>query len=224
MMRDAEDAALDRTPSGGAAAVMQSAAARNQRLGVMGETENLEAAHDADERSMAISEARVPGGRVVTEFVADQPVKQYFEADEEATHDAGSGVLDGTKITIGEALEATTFSTGDQAVEPSDAEAIAAAEARAAGTDEAPPDKIAARARATVEANACAEQEEDKTTIRDVLADATSRLGTDKDVDREDAVVWVVAAEMRAEPDAAARPGGVAASVAAAARLNCGQH
>ncbi|GJN20694.1 hypothetical protein PR202_gb08099 [Eleusine coracana subsp. coracana] len=74
MMRDAEDAALDRTPSGGAAAVMQSAAARNQRLGVMGETENLEAAHDADERSMAISEARVPGGRVVTEFVADQVV------------------------------------------------------------------------------------------------------------------------------------------------------
>lgn len=41
----------------------------------------------------------------------------------------------------------------------------------------------------------------------------------DKDVDREDAA-RVVAAEVRSEADAAARPGGVAASVATAARLN----
>lgn len=52
--------------------------------------------------------------------------------------------------------------------------------------------------------------------------DATARLGEDKDVDREDAA-RVVAAEVRSEPDAAARPGGVAASVAAAARLNRGR-
>ncbi|KAK3157631.1 hypothetical protein QOZ80_2AG0125350 [Eleusine coracana subsp. coracana] len=126
MMRDAEETVLGRTPPGRAAAAMQS----RRR----GENENEEAAHDAEERGVAVSEARVPGGRVVTEFVADQPVKVYLEADEETTRGAGIRVVDGTKITIGEALEATAFSAGDQAVEPSDAEAIAAAEASAAGT------------------------------------------------------------------------------------------
>lgn len=42
-------------------------------------------------------------------------------------------MADGTKITIGEALEAAALSAGDQPVEPSDAAAIEAAEARAAG-------------------------------------------------------------------------------------------
>ena len=67
-----------------------------------------------------------------------QPVGQYIEAaeDDGAAAEAGElggggAVRDGTKITIGEALEATAFSAGDQPVEPSDAAAIAAAEARA---------------------------------------------------------------------------------------------
>jgi hypothetical protein len=85
-------------------------------------------------------------------------------------------VVDGTKITIGEALEATAFSAGDQPVEPSDAEAIAAAEARASGTGEAPPDGLAARARAAADANAAAwRDEDDRTTLRDVLAVRTPR-------------------------------------------------
>ena len=75
-------------------------------------------------------------------------------------------MVDGTKITIGEALEATAFSAGDQPVEASDAAAIAAAEARATGLDEAPPGGLAAQARAAADANAQA----DKTTLRQVLA------------------------------------------------------
>ncbi|PVH31824.1 hypothetical protein PAHAL_9G242700 [Panicum hallii] len=161
-----------------------------------------------------------------------QPVGQYTEAAEndaaEAAGELGGGgpasmVRDGTKITIGEALEATAFSAGDQPVEPSDAAVIAAAEVRATGTDEAPPDGLAARARAAVDANAFARREEDRATLRDILADATSRLGTDKEVEREDAARVVGAEVPRGGPDAAARPGGVAASIAAAARLNRGR-
>jgi len=48
------------------------------------------------------------------------------------------------------------------------------------------------------------------------------RLGADKEVEREDAA-RVVGAEVRCDPDATARPGGVGASAAAAARLNRGR-
>uniref|UniRef100_A0A0E0BAU0 SMP domain-containing protein n=1 Tax=Oryza glumipatula TaxID=40148 RepID=A0A0E0BAU0_9ORYZ len=144
-------------------------------------------------------------------------------------------VADGTKITIGEALEAAALSAGDQPVEPSDAAAIEAAEARAAGRlqdddddddnddADATPAGLAARARAAADANARAERDEDKTTLGDVLADAAAKLGgADKEVEREDAV-RVVGVEVRSKPDAAARPGGVAASIAAGARLNRGR-
>ncbi|CAN6305101.1 unnamed protein product [Urochloa humidicola] len=230
MMQAAGSAVLGRAPGGGTAAAMQSAARRNERLGVVACDEATGA---AAEGGVAVTEARVPGGRVITEFVADQPVGQYVEEDddggaaaaaEEAAEVEGA-VKDGTKITIGEALEAAAFSAGDQPVGPSDAEAIAAAEARAVGTEEAPPHGLAARARAAADANVAAagrEEEEDRATLRDVLADAESVLVADKEVDREDAA-RVVAAEVRSEPDATARPGGVAASIAAAARLNRGR-
>jgi len=70
-MQAAESAVLGRAPRGGAAAAMQSAARRNERLGVVARGE---AATDgaAAECGVAVSEARVPGALVVTEFVADQ--------------------------------------------------------------------------------------------------------------------------------------------------------
>ncbi|KAF8672579.1 hypothetical protein HU200_049265 [Digitaria exilis] len=238
MMQEAESAVLGRVPTGGGtASVMQSAARRNERLGVVSRDEASDAASDG---GVAITEARVPGARVITEFVAGQPVGQYITAAEDDAGDAAElagdeleggggvcgGVVDGTKITIGEALEAAALSAGDEPVEPSDVAAIAAAEARAVGADEAPPDGLAARARAAADANAkdaAARREADKATLRDVLADATSRLGADdKEVEREDAA-RVVGAEVRGDPDATARPGGVAASIAAAARLNRGR-
>ncbi|CAN6293459.1 unnamed protein product [Urochloa humidicola] len=238
MMQAAESAVLGRAPGGGtAAAALQSAARRNELLGVVARDE---ATDTAAEGGVAVTEARVPGARVVTEFVANQPVGQYVveaaaedgdgraaAAEEAAELEGGGGggavVKDGTKITIGEALEAAAFSAGDQAVEPSDAEAIAAAEARASLAEEAPPDGVAARARAAAEANAAAagrDRDEDRATLRDVLTDAASRLGADKE--REDAA-RVAGAEVRSNPDATARPGGVAASIATAARLNRGR-
>ena len=48
---------------------------------------------------------------------------------------------------------------------------------------------------------------------------ATEKLGADKEVEADDAA-RVAFAEARNREDAATRPGGVAASVAAAARLN----
>ncbi|PNT67409.1 hypothetical protein BRADI_3g27150v3 [Brachypodium distachyon] len=211
-MQAAESAVLGRTPKSGPASVMQSAAARNVRAGAVA---HGEATGAAAELGVTVSETRVPGGRIFTEFVAGQHVGQEFvsaAADEEAS------LADGTKITMGEALEATAFSAGEEPVEASDAAAIEAAEARVNGATPAA-GSLAARARAAADANAVAEREEDKTRLRDVLADATVKLGADKEVEREDAA-RVVGAEVRGKPDATARPGGVGASVAAAARLN----
>ena len=67
MMQAAESAVLGRAPRGGTAAVMQPAARRNERLGVVARDDG-----DAAECGVAVTEARVPGARVVTEFVADQ--------------------------------------------------------------------------------------------------------------------------------------------------------
>lgn len=53
------------------------------------------------------------------------------------------------------------------------------------------------------------------------MQNATAKLAADKEVESGDAA-RVAGAEMRNKPGAAARPGGVAASMAAAARLNRG--
>lgn len=52
-----------------------------------------------------------------------------------------------------------------------------------------------------------------------ILQDASSKLPSDKPVTRRDAE-GVIGAELRNDPNLCTRPGGVAASVAAAARLN----
>ncbi|KAG2548946.1 hypothetical protein PVAP13_9KG538626 [Panicum virgatum] len=219
-MQAAESAVLGRAPRGGAAAAMQSAARRNERLGVVARDDG-----DAAECGVAVTEARVPGARVVTEFVADQPVGQYIEAaeDDGAAAEAdelggGGAVRDGTKITIGEALEATAFSADDQPVEPSDAAAIAAAEARASGADdEARPDgPLAARARARTPTPWRGAR---RTGPRCATSSRTRRRGwarTRRWSGRTRRGWW-------APRCAAARPGGVGASIAAAARLNRGR-
>ncbi|CAN6283330.1 unnamed protein product [Urochloa humidicola] len=238
MMQAAESAVLGRAPGGGtAAATLQSAARRNELLGVVARDEATDAAADG---GVAVTEARVPGSRVITEFVADQPVGRYTveaveddddggasaAAEEAAELEGGGGggavVKDGTKITIGEALEAAAFSAGDQAVEPSDAEAIAAAEARASLAEEAPPDGLARPRRPMPPPRGAARRTGPRCATSSRTLDAASRLGADKEVEREDAA-RVVGAEVRSNPDATAQPGGVAASIATAARLNRGR-
>jgi hypothetical protein len=75
-----------------------------------------------------------------------------------------------TKVTIGEALEATALAAGEQPVERSDAAAIQAAESRATGLDANVPGGLAAQAQSAAAANARAARDEDKTTLGDVLA------------------------------------------------------
>lgn len=79
-------------------------------------------------------------------------------------------VPEGTKITIGEALEATVLTAGDKPVERSDAAAIQAAETRATGMNATVPGGIAAQALAAADANARETRNEGKTKLRDILS------------------------------------------------------
>lgn len=231
-MQSAESLVFGRTPRGGPAAAMQSAATANERAGVVGHDEATDA---TAVQGVTVSETLVPGGRIVTEFVAGQAVGQYLARDDVTAGAGGAaagggaaaaGAVDNTKVTIGEALEATALAAGDVPVERSDAAAIQAAEARATGLNANVPGGLAAQAQAAAAANAGASRDEDrKATLGDVLDNATAKLVADKPVESADAL-RVAGAENRnrRQGDAAgARPGGVAASMAAAARLNRGE-
>ncbi|XP_027364549.1 late embryogenesis abundant protein 47-like [Abrus precatorius] len=125
----------------------------------------------------------------------------------------------GSRITIGEALEAAVLTAGKKAVEWSDAAAIQAAEVRATGRTNIVPGGVAAAAQSAATLNARATRDEDKTKLADILTDATSKLPADRAATRRDAE-GVMGAEMRNDPNLVTHPGGVSASVAAAARLN----
>ncbi|GMI66510.1 responsive to abscisic acid 28 [Hibiscus trionum] len=124
-------------------------------------------------------------------------------------------------ITIGEVLETAAVSVGDEPVESSDADAIQEAEKRCINTsgEETQGGRLGNTAQAAASFNAGAAQNVNKITISDVLLDATSKLPQDKAVTCEDADL-VKGAELRARPRAAARPGGVADTMAKAATVN----
>ncbi|PIN01150.1 hypothetical protein CDL12_01592 [Handroanthus impetiginosus] len=122
-------------------------------------------------------------------------------------------------ITIGEALEATALTAGHRPVDYSDAAAIQAAEVRATGRTNIVPGGVAAAAQSAATRNARVPRDEDKTKLCEILSDASAKLPADKPVTRRDAE-GVIGAELRNDPNLCTRPGGVAASVAAAARLN----
>ncbi|PSS24880.1 Late embryogenesis abundant protein like [Actinidia chinensis var. chinensis] len=122
-------------------------------------------------------------------------------------------------ITIGEALEATALTCGQRPVDYSDAAAIQAAEVRATGRTNIVPGGVAAAAQSAATRNARTARDEEKTKLGEILANATAKLPSDKPATRRDAE-GVIGAEVRNDPNLATRPGGVAASVAAAARLN----
>ncbi|KAI3747445.1 hypothetical protein L6452_09902 [Arctium lappa] len=122
-------------------------------------------------------------------------------------------------ITIGEALEATALTAGSRPVDYSDAAAIQAAEVRATGRTNIVPGGVAAAAQSAATRNARVTRDDDKTKLSEILAEATSKLPADKPVTRRDAE-GVIGAELRNDPNLTTRPGGVAASLAAAARIN----
>nr|XP_018678332.1 PREDICTED: late embryogenesis abundant protein D-34-like isoform X2 [Musa acuminata subsp. malaccensis] len=209
MMQSAESMVFGHTPKGGAAAVMESAAARNEQRRAVGHSQSSDIPRD---QGVTVTQTDIPGQpgyRLVTEYVAGQVL----------VHTNRLIVTVCIVITIGEALEATAKTAGDKPVEPSDAAAIQAAESAATGVNTVLTNGVAAAAQAAVVTNTWADREDDETKLGDVRADAATRMPADKEATRQDAE-RVVGAEIRSSPNLEMRPGGVAATVAAAARLN----
>uniref|UniRef100_A0A7N2M9K0 SMP domain-containing protein n=1 Tax=Quercus lobata TaxID=97700 RepID=A0A7N2M9K0_QUELO len=172
---------------------------------------------------VSITETDLPGKRVITESIGGQVVDQYSQraplAPPAIFEQSGGDGGRGGAITIGEALEATAMTAGQKPVDRSDAAAIQAAEVRATGRINIVPGGVAAAAQSAASLNARATSTEEKTKLTDILADATSKLPSDRPVTRRDAE-GVTGAEMRNDPYLTTHPTGVAASVAAAARIN----
>ncbi|KAI3460892.1 hypothetical protein Pfo_017555 [Paulownia fortunei] len=214
-LQSAENIVLGETPKGGPAAVMQSAADLNERRGVVG---HQDMTNIVMEKGATVAEAEIGGYRVITEAVGGQVVGRYGRPTEVKMTNPASA-LESDAITIGEALEATALSAGNKPIDESDAAAIQAAEVRATGLGHVVPGGVGAEAQSAAAYNIRTTRDEDKTKLGEVLADATAKLTGDKPATREDAE-GVIYAEIRNKEDMATHPGGVAASVAAAARLN----
>ncbi|CAN1246720.1 Late embryogenesis abundant protein 31 [Linum grandiflorum] len=201
---------------------MGSAATVNYHAGAVDRNQTTDSVRD---QGVSVSVADVAGVSVVTETVAGQVI--YFLSHQliskiqiEIQHgkqDVGRGGEDG--ITVGEALEAAALSVGEKPVDQADAAAIQAAEVRAIQSNRIPPGGIAAMAQSAANQNARTMGDENKTTVGDILSDAATKLSGDKEVTREDAQ-GVIEAEIRNKPDLRTTPGGVAAAMAAAARVN----
>ncbi|XP_008797343.2 late embryogenesis abundant protein D-34-like [Phoenix dactylifera] len=215
MMQSAENQIIGQTQKGGPASVMQSAAARNERAGLVGRRDVSDVPAD---QGVTVTETDLAGHRIVAESVGGQVVGRYETAAPVSTT-TPTGVAYGDAFTIGEALEATAMTAGEKPVDQSDAAAIQAAEARATGLNEVLPGGVGDEAQSAANANTRLTREEDKIKLRDVLTDVTTKLPEDKVVTREDAD-RVAGAEMRNRLDVSTHPRGVAENVASAARLN----
>ncbi|KAG4997546.1 hypothetical protein AAZX31_10G150100 [Glycine max] len=230
MMQKAETETTGKTQKAGAA--MQSAAAKNERGGMAGHKDKNNVAADGGV-SVTETEAHLSGSQVVNKLEEKkrkvnklvEVVKQFNQkaplntmTPPSIVQEMGAGGA-GSGITIGEALEATVLTAGKKPVEWSDAAAIQAAEVRATGRTNIVPGGVAAAAQSAATLNARVTKDEEKIKLADILADATSKLPSDRAATRRDAE-GVTGAEMRNDPNLTTHPGGVSASVAAAARLN----
>ncbi|PHT74983.1 Late embryogenesis abundant protein D-34 [Capsicum annuum] len=173
---------------------------------------------EAEQENESAKQEDVQGSSVARkQFVADSIGGQALDKDRKQL--SPESVSGRANITIGEALEATVVTAGHRPVDYSDAAAIQAAEVRATGRTNIIPGGVAAAAQSAATRNARLTKEEEKTKLAEILAEASSKLPSDKPVTRKDAE-GVIGAELRNDPNLCTRPGGVAASIAAAARLN----
>ncbi|KAL2935697.1 Late embryogenesis abundant protein 47 [Bienertia sinuspersici] len=135
-------------------------------------------------------------------------------------------------ITIGEALEVVASIVGSKAVDESDAAAIQAAEMRATGATSPSITGIGFQAQSAAMVNARRIYDNEKTTLSDIIGDATTKLENDKPVTMRDADS-VRAAELQGDveglvgsdilsdaPKESVYPGGVAEAIATAAVIN----
>ncbi|XVF32556.1 hypothetical protein REPUB_Repub17cG0092400 [Reevesia pubescens] len=239
-MLGAETQVLGKPLDAGAAAVMQSAVDIdvNMSSGAVGRDQGNEM---VEREGVAVSKSRDAQGKiVVTEAIAGHMVGQYNPSDARritlspspapargdvrwttpspTTTPTPAGAVDKSGISIGEALEATAISVGDKPVDQGDAAAIRAAEARAVGRSNVTQRSgLGATAHSAATFNARVAYDYNKITMSDVLSDATAKLPYDKAVTSEDAD-GVRGAELSNKPDMT--PGGVADTMATAARVN----
>ncbi|EOX94721.1 Late embryogenesis abundant protein D-34, putative isoform 2 [Theobroma cacao] len=231
-MRIAENQVLGKTLDAGAAAVMQSAADVNVMSGVVCPSPGNKM---VEREGVAVPKSRdLQGKVVVTEAIAGQIVGQYTPSDVRGitpfpsptpvrgdvgwtTSPTPTGAVDHNGITIGEALEATAISVGDKPVDQGDAAAIRVAEVRAAGSNVTQRNGLGATAQAAATFNDRVSYDYNKMTISNVLSDASSKFPQDKAVTSEDAD-GVRGAELRNKLDMIPTPGGVADTMATAAR------
>ncbi|GAB4830398.1 hypothetical protein Ancab_020035 [Ancistrocladus abbreviatus] len=213
--QSAETQMLGKTQKGGPAAVMQSAASKNVEAGVLPPGAVTDVVRN---EGVTVTKSEVDGTSIINESVGDEVVGQYAEPAPPPVLSPEAAAA-GDAITIGEALEATALSAGNKPVDQSDAAAIQAAEMRAIGSNETPPGGVGAEAQSAAAWNALSMSPEDKTSIADVLGDATAKLSDDKVATTRDAKD-VIAVEIRNNPEMATALGGVGESVATAARLN----
>ncbi|PIA31750.1 hypothetical protein AQUCO_04900204v1 [Aquilegia coerulea] len=201
-MQSTETQVLGRTQKDGPAAKLQSAADKNERIGLVGHTDvtDLTCAKGLD-----VATANISGSCVVTESVAGQTIGK---------HPQGQG-----PVTIGHALEAASIRVGDRPVDQSDVAAIEEAEMRATQRNVVPPGGVGEEAQWAAAHNAGLSREEDKTKLSDVLMDASEMMPRDKVVTPEDAEA-VRNAEKSHNPKMTNYSGGVADMVTAAANIN----
>ncbi|GMI79557.1 hypothetical protein HRI_001625000 [Hibiscus trionum] len=188
------------------------AATKKESSGLLGHDETIV------ESGVTIKETQLPRKSII-EYIGDEVAAGPYGHIDSYSSEHDSASEHGGGITIGEALEATALTAGKKPVEWSDAAAIQAAEVRATGRTSIMPGGVAAAAQSAATLNARATRDEDKTKLADILANATSKLPSDKPATRKDAE-GVMGAEMRNDPNLTTHPAGVAASIAAAARLN----
>ncbi|CAN1285369.1 Late embryogenesis abundant protein 31 [Linum perenne] len=161
MMQTAENTLTGHTQKGGAAAVMQSAADKNERAGFV---THEDVTNVADDLGVSASEIDFPTGKsVITESVGGQVVGKFDEGESKpaVTLQGGGGAV---------------LTAGKKPVERSDAAAIQAAEVRATRRTTIVPGGIAAAAQSAATHNARATSDEEKTTLADVLSVRNSSL------------------------------------------------
>ncbi|XP_038724224.1 LOW QUALITY PROTEIN: late embryogenesis abundant protein D-34-like [Tripterygium wilfordii] len=222
MMQTAETTILGKTKGGGPAAVMQSAATVNERAGLV-DHHHRDVTDIAGTQGVAVTEFDVPGARIITESVGGQVVGQYTQVTPVSQEVVAEAAVEQSKITIGEALEAAAYSASKKPVDQSDAAAIQAAEVRATGSNVISPGGLAASAQSAASFNANVDRDEVKVKLGEVLRNATTQLPADKAATRQDAE-GVASAELRNDPNLETHPGGVAASINTAARINDGMN
>ncbi|KAJ7232950.1 hypothetical protein O6H91_02G080500 [Diphasiastrum complanatum] len=209
LMQSAEALSSGQTKKGGAASIMQTAANKNLDSGAISpDTHSI-----VPEEGISVIETTLPGIVIDAVYIAGQPV---FAEMKPLPTDPIMAREDA--ITIGEALEAAAVGTSDKIVEASDARAIESAEARATGQSRPIKGGIAATAQSAAQLNSRVDDFA-KTTIGDILMDASNELIADKVVTQEDARK-VREAELRLQNGENGQPGVISAALQAAADLN----